>query len=74
MQTHEKLHRLIDGKPPKTCALTILAAISAGLLTQPTFSALRDEFPEIGCRKNYCYYLDREANYRQDIEAIKINL
>ncbi|MBP3711610.1 MAG: hypothetical protein J6I86_04000 [Bacteroidaceae bacterium] len=68
------LHELIDGKPPKTCALTILAAISAGLLTQPTYSALHDEFPEIGARTNYSYYLGRPDNYTKDIEAISKSL
>ena len=67
------LHTLIDGKTPKTCALTILAAIEAGLLTQPTFSALRSEFPEIGTRPNYAYYLDRAANYSSEITAIGKN-
>lgn len=70
----KRLHGLIDGKPPKTCALTILAAISAGLLTQPTYSALRDEFPEIGARTNYSYYLGRTDNYTKDIEAISKSL
>ena len=63
-----------DGKPPKICALTILAAISSGLLTQPTYSALRDEFPEIGARTNYSYYLGRPDNYAKDIEAISKSL
>ena len=72
--TLPRLHALIDGKTPKICALTVLAAIEAGLLTQPTFSALRSEFPEIGTRPNYAYYLDRAANYKREIAAIGKNL
>ncbi len=68
-----RLHTLIDGKSTKNCALTILAAIEAGLLTQPTFSALRSEFPEIGNRPNYAYYLSRAANYSLEITAIGKN-
>lgn len=68
------LHRLIDGKPPKMCALTMLAAQKKGLLTQPTYKALHDEFPEIGDRKNYKYYLDRKDNYTDDIESIERSL
>lgn len=67
------LHTFIDGKSTKNCALTILAAIEAGLLTQPTFSALRSEFPEIGVRPNYAYYLSRAANYSLEITAIAKN-
>lgn len=69
-----KLHAIIDGKAPKQCALAILAAIEAGLLTQPTFAALRSEFPEIGTRPNYAYYLARAANYASEIAAIRKNL
>lgn len=70
----KRLHALIDGKTPKLCALTILAAIDCGLLTQPTYSALRAEFPEIGSRPNYAYYLDRSQNYKQEIASIGKNL
>lgn len=69
-----RLHSLIDGKPPKTCALTILAAIEAARLTKPTYSALKQEFPEIGDRKNYSYYLERAGNYKAEILAIAQNL
>ncbi len=44
------------------------------MLTQPTFAALRGEFPEIGVRTNYTYYLERAKNYGSDIAAIVKNL
>ena len=67
----KRLHELIDGKPPKNCALTIFAARQKGLLTQPSFQALSREFPEIGDRKNYTYYLSRKENYADDINSIE---
>lgn len=66
----KRLHEIIDGKQPKTCALTILAAIQKGILIQPTYKALSTEFPEIGERKNYQYYLQRKDNYPDDINSI----
>lgn len=66
----KRLHEIIDGKQPKTCALTILAAIQKGILIQPTYKALSIEFPEIGERKNYQYYLQRKDNYPDDINSI----
>lgn len=67
----ERLHALIDGTRPKTCALAVIAAIEAGIVTQPTYRALHDEFPEIGPRTNYAYYLSRPENYRGDIDSLK---
>ena len=66
-----RLHELIDGKPPKNCALTIFAAQQKGMLTQPSYKALSEEFPEIGDRKNYTYYLSRKNNYEIDINSIE---
>lgn len=37
---------------------------------QPTYKALFSEFPEIGDRKNYEYYLQRKNNYSDDIDSI----
>ena len=65
-----RLHEIIDGKKPKICALTILAAVQNGILMQPTYKALFTEFPEIGERKNYRYYLQRRDNYSDDIDSI----
>ena len=66
----KRLHEIIDGKMPKTCALTILAAVQNGILMQPTYKALSTEFPEIGDRHNYSYYLGRKNNYQDDINSI----
>lgn len=66
----KRLHEIIDGKRPKVCALTILAAVQNGTLMQPTYKALFSEFPEIGDRKNYEYYLQRKNNYSADINSI----
>ena len=66
-----RLHAFIDGKSPKKCALTILAAIKAGLIIKPTFGALKQEFHEIGSRPNYAYYLSRPQNYSDEIAAIE---
>lgn len=66
----KRLHEIIDGKRPKTCALTIIAAVQSGILMQPTYKALSSEFPEIGERKNYQYYLQRKSNYSDDIDSI----
>ncbi|MBR5395595.1 MAG: hypothetical protein IK144_11040 [Bacteroidaceae bacterium] len=66
----KRLHEIIDGKTPKTCALTILAAVQNGILMQPTYKALSTEFPEIGDRHNYSYYLGRKNNYQDDINSI----
>ena len=66
----KRLHEIIDGKRPKVCALTILAAVQNGILMQPTYKALFSEFPEIGDRKNYEYYLQRKNNYSDDINSI----
>lgn len=66
----KRLHEIIDGKRPKVCALTILAAVQSGILMQPTYKALFSEFPEIGDRKNYEYYLQRKNNYSDDINSI----
>lgn len=70
----ERLHELIDGKKPKTCALTIFAAQQKGMLTQPSYKALHESFKEIGDRKNYRYYLQRKENYKDDIDAIEKSL
>ena len=48
--------------------------MQAGILTQPTFAAFSSEFPEIGPRPNYAYYLSRAANYKAEIAAIVKNL
>ena len=66
----KRLHEIIDGKKPKRCALTIIAAVQSGILMQPTYKALFSEFPEIGDRKNYEYYLQRKNNYSDDINSI----
>ena len=66
----KRLHEIIDGKKPKVCALTILAAAQSGILMQPTYRAVFSEFPEIGDRKNYEYYLQRKDNYSDDIDSI----
>ena len=66
----KRLHEIIDDKTPKACALTILAAVQKGFLRQPTYKALFAEFPEIGDRKNYQYYLGRRDNYQDDINSI----
>ena len=70
----KRLHEIIDGKMPKTCALTILAAVQNGILMQPTYKALSTEFPEIGDRHNYSYYLGRKSNYQDDINSIAKSL
>ena len=72
--TLARLHELIDGKTPKLCALTILAACQNGILTQPSYQALASEFPEIGDRKNWSYYLSRTDNYTADIKSIATGL
>lgn len=69
-----KMHRLIDGSTPKICALTVFAAIEAGRIVKPSYTALRGEFPEIGDRKNWSYYAGRIANYAADIAAIRQNI
>ena len=66
----KRLHEIIDGKRPKVCALTIIAAMQNGILMQPTYRALSTEFPEIGDRSNYEYYLGRKNNYSDDIDSI----
>ena len=66
----KRLHEIIDGKKPKVCALTIIAAVQKGILMQPTYRALSTEFPEIGDRSNYEYYLERKNNYPDDIDSI----
>ena len=66
-----RLHELIDGKKPKQCAMTIFAAQQKGLITQPSYKALYEEFPEIGDRKNFSYYVLRKINYIEDINSIE---
>lgn len=73
-ETLARLHAIIDGKPPKTCALAVLAAMRAGLVMQPSYAPLRAEFPEIGAKTNYYYYMQRAENYAADIAAIKLCL
>ena len=70
----QRLHGMIDGRRPQTCAVAIIAAIEAGLLTRPTYKALHEEFPEIGPRSNYAYYLSRIENYREAIDVYKAHL
>ena len=72
--TIKRLHGLIDGTRPKTCALAIIAAVEQGILMRPTHAALHEEFPEIGPRTNYAYYLSRPENYRDEINAFKAHL
>ena len=66
----KRLHEIIDGKRPKVCALTIIAAVQNGILMQPTYRALSTDFPEIRDRSNYEYYLGRKNNYSDDIDSI----
>ena len=70
----KRLHELIDKKKPKICILTIFAAQQKGWITLPTHSAISEEFPEIGDRKNLKYYVDRKDNYKDDIDAIEKSL
>ena len=63
-----------DGKNAKTCALAIIAAEKAGIITHPSYAALRDEFPEISRRNNYDYFFSRPDNYEKDVESIRIAL
>ncbi|MDH6343339.1 hypothetical protein M2480_001328 [Parabacteroides sp. PFB2-12] len=52
-----ELHRLLKGKKGKDVALVIQACIAEGLITRPTYTAVRDEFGDIGNKSGYNSYL-----------------
>ena len=64
------LHKIIDGKPPKQAVLAILAAARQGVISMPTYASVRREFPNIGSRPNFTYYVSRQLNYTAEMDSV----
>lgn len=71
----EALHKAMKGKIGKEAALIITVAMENGLITKPAYSAVRNEFGDIGNRSgfnNYAYKLERFT--KVEIEGAKRQL
>ena len=69
------LHKAMKGKRGKEAALIITVAMENGLITKPAYSAVRNEFGDIGSRSgfnNYAYKLERFT--KVEIEGAKRQL
>ncbi len=74
-KTLERLHLLIDGKKGKAVALVIHACKSKGLMTEPTFTQVKNEFGEtVGNRSGYNHYIRNKNLYKpEEIEDVAKN-
>lgn len=72
----KKLHLLIDGKKGKAVALVIRLCVELGLMSRPTFTVLKVEFPGIGNKSGYnTHYREFETRYpKEEIDGMKANL
>lgn len=56
----KRMHSLIDGRQGKDVSLYILAAISNGWITRPTYKQVESEFGNIGAKQGFNSYLHKE--------------
>lgn len=63
------LHTKLDGKKGKDVSLIILAAIKKGWLTKPTYTQVKNEFKDIGCKSGYNRYLNENMFTKEEIEG-----
>jgi hypothetical protein len=49
--------------------LIILAAIKKGWLTKPTYTQVKNEFKDIGCKTGYNKYLNENLFTKEEIEG-----
>ena len=63
------LHTKLDGKKGKDVSLIILAAIKKGWLTKPTYTQVKNEFKDIGCKTGYNKYLNENLFTKEEIEG-----
>lgn len=65
----QKMHTKIDGKKGKDVALIILACIKKGWMTKPTFTQVKNEFGDIGCKTGYNRYLNEQMFTKEELEG-----
>jgi len=53
-----RLHELIDDKKGKGVALVIFTAIKMGLMVEPTFRSIKEEFKNVGTSSGYNKYMN----------------
>lgn len=70
----QKIHTKIDGKKGKDAALIILACIKKGWLTKPTYTQVKNEFGDIGCKTGYNNYLNENKFTKEELEGAKNSL
>lgn len=63
------LHTKLNGKKGKDVSLIILAAIKKGWLTKPTYTQVKNEFKDIGCKTGYNKYLNENRFTKEEIEG-----
>lgn len=63
------LHTKLDGKKGKDVSLIMLAAIKIGWLTKPTYTQVKNEFKDIGCKTGYNKYLNENMFTKEEIEG-----
>ena len=63
------LHTKLDGKKGKDVSLIMLAAIKIGWLTKPTYTQVKNEFKDIGCKTGYNKYLNENLFTKEEIEG-----
>ena len=63
------LHTKLDGKKGKDVSLIILAAIKKGWLTKPTYTQVKNEFKDSGCKTGYNKYLNENLFTKEEIEG-----
>ena len=60
------LHKAMEGKAGKEAALIVRTAIQEGLISKPTFTAVKKEFGDIGNRSGYNKYMNDKYNFSED--------
>lgn len=63
------LHTKLNGKKGKDVSLIMLAAIKIGWLTKPTYTQVKNEFKDIGCKTGYNKYLNENRFTKEEIEG-----
>lgn len=68
-QKLQKMHSKLDGKRGKDVSLIILACITKGWLTKPTYTQVKNEFGDIGSKTGYNRYLDSNMYTKEELEG-----
>ena len=65
----QQMHTKLNGKKGKDATLIILACIKKGWLTKPTYTQVKNEFGDIGCKTGYNRYLNEKMFTNEELEG-----